>query len=77
MFKRSDIYTICRLKPLTQEINYDPIEIAECKWLPVDEFLASCHPVGKEMFIHALKTPIGFLEKPGNNYAIYSQYKEE
>lgn len=77
MFKGSDIYTICRLKPLTKEINYDPIEIAECKWLPVDEFLASCHPVGKEMFIHALKTPIGFLEKPGNNYAIYSQYKEE
>ncbi|KAA3654803.1 MAG: NUDIX domain-containing protein [Chloroflexi bacterium] len=39
-FHKSDIYCICLLKPLTQEIVIQEEEIAECRWMPVDEFLA-------------------------------------
>lgn len=76
-FKQCDIYTICRLKPLTTEIHFDPIEIAECKWITFDEFLSDCHPVTKQMLEHALKTPNGYKESFGTNYALYSNYKEE
>lgn len=75
MFKQCDIYTICRLKPLTTEINIDPVEIAECKWISVDEFLSDCHPVTKNMLIHAINTPNGFNETFLERYSIYSGYK--
>jgi ADP-ribose pyrophosphatase YjhB (NUDIX family) len=39
---KSDIYFVTRLRPLTREIDLDPGEIAECFWMPVDEYLA--HP---------------------------------
>ena len=37
----SDIYVICQLKPLTTEINIDEDEIAEAKWMNLDEFKQS------------------------------------
>lgn len=76
MFKQCDIYTICRLKPLSTEIKIDPVEIFECKWISTDEFLADCHPVTKEMLIHSFNTPNGFKETFGEKYALYSNYKE-
>ena len=39
-FHKSDIYCICRLTPITQKIVIQEEEIAECRWMPVDEFLA-------------------------------------
>jgi 8-oxo-dGTP pyrophosphatase MutT (NUDIX family) len=39
-FGRSDIYVICRLKALSQEIKVDS-EIDDAKWMPVDEFKAN------------------------------------
>ncbi|EGC37148.1 hypothetical protein DICPUDRAFT_91689 [Dictyostelium purpureum] len=38
-FNRGDIYYICALKPISEEINIDPHEIALCKWAPVEEFV--------------------------------------
>lgn len=38
---KSNIYMICRLKPLNNVIKIDPIEIAECKWMPVEEYLSA------------------------------------
>uniref|UniRef100_A0A8D9EFQ7 Nudix hydrolase 8 n=2 Tax=Cacopsylla melanoneura TaxID=428564 RepID=A0A8D9EFQ7_9HEMI len=38
-FGCSDIYFIVRLKPLTEDITNDDREIAESKWMDVDEFL--------------------------------------
>ncbi|KAF2070378.1 hypothetical protein CYY_008307 [Polysphondylium violaceum] len=38
-FNRGDIYYICALKPISEEINIDPNEIALCKWAPIEEFL--------------------------------------
>ncbi len=39
---KSDIYFVTRLRPLTHDITLDPHEIAECFWMPVDEYLT--HP---------------------------------
>ena len=39
---KSDIYFVTRLRPLTREIELDPSEIAECFWMPVDDYLS--HP---------------------------------
>jgi len=40
-FGKSDIYFVCRLAPLTEEIRMQEAEIAECLWMPVVEYLAS------------------------------------
>jgi 8-oxo-dGTP pyrophosphatase MutT (NUDIX family) len=40
-FDKSDIYFVCRLSPLNHEIAADEIEIAECLWMPVQEYLES------------------------------------
>lgn len=42
-FGKSDIYFVCRLSPVTQEIQAQQDEIAECLWMPVDEYMASEH----------------------------------
>jgi 8-oxo-dGTP pyrophosphatase MutT (NUDIX family) len=42
-FGKSDIYFVCRLSPLTQEITRQEEEIAESLWMPVAEYLASEH----------------------------------
>ena len=34
-FGCSDIYFICQLKPLTQDINIDTREIADARWMDV------------------------------------------
>lgn len=38
-FGCSDIYFICHLKPLTQDINMDTREIADAKWMDVSCFI--------------------------------------
>lgn len=40
---KSDIYFVSRLEPLNFEIELDPFEIAECRWMPVDEYLQHEH----------------------------------
>ena len=36
-FGRSDLYVICRLRALTLEISPCDHEIAQCRWMSVDE----------------------------------------
>jgi 8-oxo-dGTP pyrophosphatase MutT (NUDIX family) len=38
-YGKSDIYFVCRLSPLTYDITRQEEEIAECLWMPVDDFL--------------------------------------
>ena len=38
-FDHSDLYIVCRLAPLTQEIVIQASEIEECFWMPVDDYL--------------------------------------
>ena len=40
-YGKSDIYFVCRLNPLSSEIVMQAEEIAECRWLPVADFLAA------------------------------------
>jgi 8-oxo-dGTP pyrophosphatase MutT (NUDIX family) len=42
-FGKSDIYFVCRLTPLTQEIRIQEEEILECLWMPVEAFLTHEH----------------------------------
>ncbi len=39
-FGKSDIYFICRLRPLTRDIVVQEDEIAACSWMPVQDYLA-------------------------------------
>lgn len=38
-YGKSDIYFVSRLRPLNHDIELDPHEIAECRWIPVDDYL--------------------------------------
>lgn len=38
-FGKSDLYFVCRLTPLSEEIQPQDSEIAECVWMPVEQFL--------------------------------------
>jgi len=40
-FGKSDLYFICRLRPLSHEISVDETEIEESIWMPIDEYLSS------------------------------------
>ncbi|HET7768402.1 MAG TPA: NUDIX domain-containing protein [Chloroflexota bacterium] len=39
-YGKSDIYFVCRLSPLSQDISKQDAEIEECIWMPVEEYLA-------------------------------------
>jgi 8-oxo-dGTP pyrophosphatase MutT (NUDIX family) len=40
-YGKSDIYFVCRLKPLSRDIAIQEEEIEECLWMPVEDFLNS------------------------------------
>jgi ADP-ribose pyrophosphatase YjhB (NUDIX family) len=58
-YGKSDIYFVCRLKPLSSEIKLDPKEISEAKWMPVDEYLnhPDTHPFNHKIVKTTLMTP--------------------
>ncbi|MDX9801654.1 MAG: NUDIX domain-containing protein [Spirochaetia bacterium] len=55
-YGKSDIYFVCRLKPLSHDITIEAAEIEEALWVPVDEYLASSetHPFNKRIVSSAL-----------------------
>jgi 8-oxo-dGTP pyrophosphatase MutT (NUDIX family) len=54
---KSDIYFVCRLKPLSQDISMQTEEIAECLWMPVNAFLndADVSPFNKRIVRAAIE----------------------
>ena len=56
---KSDIYFVCRLKPLTYDIVLQPEEIEECLWMPVEEYLSSdyVHTFNRQIVRAALASP--------------------
>ncbi len=56
---KSDIYFVCRLKPLSYEIIPQPEEIEECLWMPVEEYLTSdyVHTFNRQIVRAALSSP--------------------
>jgi ADP-ribose pyrophosphatase YjhB (NUDIX family) len=55
-YGKSDIYFVCRLKPLTHNIIMDAEEIEEAIWIPVEQYLSSgeTHPFNKRIVESAL-----------------------
>jgi 8-oxo-dGTP pyrophosphatase MutT (NUDIX family) len=53
---KSDIYFVCRLKPLSSEITIDSSEISEAMWMPVDEYLdhPDTHPFNRKIVFTSL-----------------------
>ena len=58
-YGKSDIYFVCRLAPLSQEIAMQVDEIAECLWMPVNTFLndTGVHVFNKAIVRSALESP--------------------
>jgi 8-oxo-dGTP diphosphatase len=58
-YGKSDIYFICRLAPLNQDITRQTEEIEECLWMPLDEYLASpyVHAFNRRVVEAALMSP--------------------
>lgn len=56
-FGKSDFYFVCRLSPLTYDITPQEAEIAECRWMPVAEYLQrdDVHAFNKGIVSIALK----------------------
>ncbi|XP_031553931.1 nudix hydrolase 8-like isoform X1 [Actinia tenebrosa] len=50
-FECSDLYFICLLKPLNNEIKRDSSEISDAKWMDLDEFLSSPIVNGLDKFV--------------------------
>lgn len=70
-YGKSDIYFVCRLSPLSHQITRQEEEIAECLWMPVDDFLADpqISPFNKSIVRAALEHPgiaPGEIEGYGN-----------
>ncbi len=40
-YGKSDIYFVCRLSPLSQNVTMQAEEIEECFWMPLDQYFAS------------------------------------
>ena len=40
-FGKSDIYFVCRLHPKSEAITIQEEEIAECRWMPVEDYLSA------------------------------------
>ena len=62
LFHQPDAYYIARLKPLTTEIKMDNVELAECKWMDINEFLGQVSENARKMFEPAIKATTGFKE---------------
>ena len=69
-YGKSDIYFVCRLKPLTEEITIEEEEIAESRWMPVQEYLDADQVSGfnKQIVLAARDTPgITLADIPEND----------
>jgi 8-oxo-dGTP pyrophosphatase MutT (NUDIX family) len=58
-YGKSDIYFVCRLSPLSQDLTMQAEEIEECFWMPVDDYFASdlVSAFNKRIVHAALKSP--------------------
>ena len=69
-YGKADIYFVCRLTPLSTEIIMDTRELAECLWLPLDEYLADedVHSFNKLVVRTAAAPSSGLAQKYISEY---------
>ncbi len=61
-YGKSDIYFVCRLKPLSEEITIEAEEIAESRWMPVQEYLAAEQVSGfNKQIVLAARNSLGIV----------------
>ena len=75
-YGKSDIYFVCRLSPLSQEVNMQAEEIEECLWMPVEDYLSSefVSVFNKRIVQAALESP-GVAPTEIEGYADPSKYE--
>ena len=75
-YGKSDIYFVCRLSPLSQDVTMQAEEIEECFWMPVDEYFASdlVSAFNKRIVHAALKSP-GVAPEWIDGYADPTRYE--
>jgi 8-oxo-dGTP pyrophosphatase MutT (NUDIX family) len=58
-YGKSDIYFVCRLSPLSQDVTMQAEEIEECFWMPVADYFESdlVSPFNKRIVHAALSSP--------------------
>lgn len=58
-YGKSDIYFVCRLKPLSSEITIDPSEISEALWMPLEDYLnhPDTHPFNRKIVLSTVEKP--------------------
>ena len=73
---KSDIYFICRLSPVSEEITIQQEEIEECLWMPVEEYLESEFvSVFNKRIVKAAIDTRGFPSSWVDGYADPSRYE--
>lgn len=70
-YGKSDIYFVCRLAPLSEEIAMQEEEIEECLWLPVKDYLAS-----KNVSVFNKHIVKAALESPGVSHMHIEGYSD-
>jgi len=79
-FGTSNIYAVCKLRPLTREIIIDPEEIGLARWMPLQEFMRepgvgrySKHIVARALRGNFLQSQqVEGYQAVGGDYEIYS-----
>ena len=60
-YGKSDIYFVCRLRPLSEQITIQEEEIAESRWMPVQEYLDADQVSGfNKQIVLAARDTVGF-----------------
>ena len=56
-YGKSDLYFVCRMKPLSFDIKPDPREIAEAFWMPLEDYLndETTHPFNRKIVETTMK----------------------
>ena len=75
-FGKSDIYFVCRLSPLSESISRQVEEIDECRWMPVEEYLAADNvsPFNKRI-VRAAMDSTGVEPTPMEGYDDHSRFE--
>jgi 8-oxo-dGTP pyrophosphatase MutT (NUDIX family) len=75
-YGKSDIYFVCRLSPLSQDVTMQAEEIEECFWMPVADYFESdlVSPFNKRIVRAALASP-GVVPDWIDGYADPARYE--
>jgi 8-oxo-dGTP pyrophosphatase MutT (NUDIX family) len=75
-YGKSDIYFVCRLAPLSEDVNMQAEELDECLWMPVENYFGSelVSPFNKRI-VHAALTSPGVVPTDIEGYTDPTKYE--